>query len=344
MTLADATLDQPTLAESLSVTRQAESAWPVNPDVPATSCNFTVNELVKQVDPPKAREIVGTIFRDLLRLLECLHPIESQLSHVDDAEETFALFQFIHDEACALVRFIRDDALTCEALDEELCDRLDGISFAVSHDMQRVFEPKLPGATEESSRRAVIGRLFRAHDVLTDCLQQATIALATMFDPEVVGTKLFNNSEMRYRQSVQLCDDLSTLLRLFETCEATRVAPAFANLTAGIEKFRNESMECLRYSDSPQFEIFCERIQLAATLEELEPVLHQFRCFVETLLGQVRKRAVLANVFSIEFGGDDIQQSPSPAQNCSTQSYSRTDFHDDNVTRNTPAIAVQPRY
>jgi len=181
--------------------------------------------------------------------------------------------------------------------------------------------------------------LFRAHDVLTDCLQQATLSLASMFDNEIVGTTLFNNSEMRYRQSIQLCDDLSTLLKLFEACEKTPVKPAFAKLTAGIEKFRNESMECLRYSDCPQFESFCERIQLAATPQELEPVVHQFRCYVETLLGQVRMRAVLANVFPIEFGGDDLQQSLSSAQNSSAQSYSRIDFEDDSITRDILAIA-----
>lgn len=335
MTLADSTLNQSTLAESLSVTRPAESAGPVNPDVSATSCSFHLNQLVKQIDPLKVREIVGTVFGDLLRLLECLSPIESHLHQVDEAEETFALFQIIHDEAGALVKFIREDALTCEALNEELCDTLDGITFAVSHDLQRVFETKLPGGTEERTGRVVVGKLFRAHDVLTNCLQQATISLATMFDPALVGTKLFSNSDMRYRQSVQLCEDLSTLLKLVEACGETRVEPAFANLTAGLEKLRNESMECLRYSDRPQFESFCERIQLAATPPELEPVLHQFRCYVETLLGQVKMRAVLANVFPIEFGANDIQQLPSPAQNSSTQSYSPTDFQDDNVAWNT---------
>lgn len=321
------------------MTRHTESAWPVNPSESAASCNFTVKQILQQIDAPKARKVVGTIFGNLLRLLECLHPIESQLNHVEDAEETFAVFQFIHDEACELVKFIREDALTCNALDEELCDTLDAITFAVSHDLQRVFETKLPGATEESSRRVVVGRLFRAHDVLTDCLQHATISLASVFDPEIVGTTLFNNSEMRYRQSIQLCDDLSTLLKLFEACEKTPVKPAFAKLTAGIKKFRNESMECLRYSDCPQFESFCERIQLAATPQELEPVVHQFRCYVETLLAQVRMRAVLANVFPIEFGGDDLQQSLSSAQNGSGQSYSRIDFEDDSSARDILAIA-----
>ena len=337
MTLALLTPNEATLAEPVSAMRPAECAGLVDPGVPATSCSFHINQLVKQIDPPKVREIVDTIFADLLRLLEYLRPIESDLQQVDEAEETFALFQFIHAEASTLVKFISEDALICEALNEELRDTLDGIVFAVSHDLQRVFEP---GTTEERTGQVVVGKLFRAYDVLTNCLQQATISLATMFDPELVGTKLFNNSDMSYRQSVHLCEELSTLLILIDACGGTRVEPAFANLTARLEKFRNESMECLRYSDWPQFESFCERIQLAATPLELEPALHQFRCYVETLLSQIKMRAVLANVVPIEFGADDLQQLPSSDQNSSVQSYLTADFQDDGVIRDTFAIAV----
>ena len=339
MTLVLHTPDQATLAEPVSAMRPAECAGLVNPGVSATSSSFHINQLVKQIEPPKVREIVDSIFADLLRLLEYLRPIESDPQQVDEAEETLALFQFIHAEACVLVQSIREDALTCEALSEELRDTLDGIVFAVRHDLQRVFESKPPGTTEERTGQVVIGKLFRAYDVLTNCLQQATISLATMFDPELVGTKLFNNSDMSYRQSVQLCEELSTILKLIDACGETRSEPAFANLTARLEKFRIESMECLRSSDWPQFESFCERIQLATTPSELNPVLHQFRCYVETLLSQVKMRTVLANVVPIEFGADDLQQLPSSHQN-STQSYLAADFPDGSVTRDSFAIAV----
>jgi hypothetical protein len=60
------------------------------------------------------------------------------------------------------------------------------------------------------------------------------------------------------------------------------------------------------YSDWPQFESFCERIKVPGSATELEPVFNQFRCYLETLLSQVRMRAVLANVFPVQFGGGDI--------------------------------------
>jgi hypothetical protein len=68
-------------------------------------------------------------------------------------------------------------------------------------------------------------------------------------------------------------------------------------------------MECLMYSDWPQFEGFCEKIKVIES-PELESVLHQFRCYLETLLGQVRMRAVLTDVFPIQFGAAEGMQLP----------------------------------
>jgi hypothetical protein len=271
-----------------------------------TSCRLQIERVTRNIELLQVREIVDPVFKDLLRLLECLTLIESHLRQVDAADETFALFQIIHDEARLLVRFIREDGLNCAGMSDELRDTLDGITFAVNHDLQRVFETQQREATSEHTAHVVVGKLYKAHDVLTNCLQQSTITLAMMFDPELVGTRLFNNSDMRYRQSLQLCDDLSALLQLLETSEETIEEPALSELAAGIEKFRNESLECLAYSDWPQFESFCERMKVSGiSALELGPVLHQFRCYIETLLGQVRMRAVLANVSPIQFDADE---------------------------------------
>jgi hypothetical protein len=275
------------------------------------TCRFHINRLVQQIDSPELKGLIGTVFQDLLRLLECVGLVENYLRQVDAAEETFALFQLIHDEALRLVEFIRTDALNSNLLSEELADTLDGITFAVNHDLQRVFETEQQGATSQqpsqiSDAHVVVGKLYRAHDVLTNCLQQSTITLAMVFDSELVGAKLFNNSDVRYRQSLQLCQDLSELIQLVENSEKTSMGPTLTTLIDRIEKFRSESMECLMYSDWPQFESFCEKIDSSKTQSsELETVLHQFRCYLETLLDQVRMRNVLADVFPLGIGEED---------------------------------------
>jgi hypothetical protein len=311
-----------------------------------TSCRLQIDRVVTQIDSQQERQLVGAVFEDLLRLLECLSLIESHLRQVDAAVETFALFQLIHDEARVLVEFIREDGLNCVARNEDLVDTLDGITFAVNHDLQRVFETaphdQSDSATQKhtgSSHHVVLGKLYRAHDILTNCLQQSTITLAVVFDPELESTRLFNNSDMRYRQSLQLCQDLSTLLQLVEAAEKDDAS--LPSLIADLEKFRSASMECLMYSDWPQFESFSERIKLPATSEtELETVLHQFRCYLETLLGQVRMRAVLANVFPIQFGAGDTLHATTAGHDTPAASFASFDFEEANSSWNTLAVAV----
>jgi hypothetical protein len=289
---------------TLSPIQHSDSIGMLNLHVPKTTCGYHINHLVKEIPSPAVRDIVGTVFEDLLRLLECLSLSESHLRQADAASETFALFQIIHDEARALVKFISDEALTCEALTEEVAEALDGITFAINHDLHRVFENQQHGA--DATPQVVVGQLFRAHDLLTNCLQQSTISLAITFDRKLDGTKLFDDSDTRYRQSIKLCEDISTLLAFVEACGGRLEGSAFASLKARVEVFRNESLEFLMYSDWPQFEGFCEKISLPEVSSlELESVLHQFRCYLETLLGQVRMRAVLANVIPAQFGADN---------------------------------------
>ena len=298
------------LAPTESFSDDSARLLPVGSQPPVQPrCQHEIDRVVRQIEPPEVRKIVEAVFRDLIRLLECLELIESHLRQPDAADETFALFQLIHDEAQVLVDYIREDGLNCTAMNDELIDALDGITFAVSHDLQRVFEFEQSAMGSSQTSHVVVGKLYRAHDLLTNCLQQSTITLAMIFDPELEGSRLFNNSDMRYRQSLQLCEDLSALSQLLDVCGNTLDESSLMNLTAGIEKFRNESLECLMYSDWPQFESFCERINVAGTSWlDLDPVLHQFRCYVETLLGQVRMRAVLANVFPIQFGAGGSSQ------------------------------------
>jgi len=291
-----------------SVVRSTQTFGLATPD--CNACRSQINAVVRDIESSAAKEIVTVVFDDLLRLLECLDLIEVHLRKLDSAEQTLALFQLIHDDARSLVDFMKAEVMKPEAVTGELFDTLDGISFAVNHDLQRVFEPNPSASSESNETHAISGKLYRAHDVLTNCLQQSTITLAMVFDPELDGMKLFNNSDMRFRQSLQLCEDLAQLIRLVEAAEENQALSG--PLAEGIQKFRNESMELLMYTDWPQFEGFCEQFDTQDHAQQLNTVLHQFRCYLETLLGQVRMRAVLANVFPLGFG--DQRFSPAHAE------------------------------
>jgi hypothetical protein len=342
MTSTNLISNQSSPAASFVGSGHSELGPAMNPETPEqAACRSNIDRVVKQIEAPEVRVIIGTVFQDLLRLLECLSLIESHLGQVDAAQETFAFFQLIHDDACTLVDYIRTDGLDCQLMTEELTDTLDGIAFAVNHDLRRVFETESIGPPANKEAHVVAGKLYRAHDVLTNCLQQSTITLAIVFDPELAGARLFNSSDMRYRQSLQLCQDLSKLIELVETSEEKKMEPTLTRLAAGIETFRNDSMEFLMYSDWPQFESFCERITLSTTdVQELESVLHQFRCYLETLLGQVRMRAVLANVFPVQFGEEAHGPLPMTVADDSQLSSATFAPHDDGPGWRAFAFAV----
>lgn len=296
---------QPPVTAPLAVKRPASAGPFVNTiEADEESCRWQMDCLVQRIESSEIRGIVDTVVKDLMRLLECLRLIEHHLSRVDKVEETFAFFQLIREEARSLVEFIRTDALNCDFIPEELADTLDGISFAINHDLQRVFESDGNTPLCDHQTYVVLSRTHRAHDVLTNCLQQSIVSLAIAFDREMVGARLFNNSDMRHRQSLQLCQDLTTLQVLVAEAQPCG-RQALCNLLTGLEKFRGESLEYLMYSDWPQFEGFCEMISLSTEdAPKLGPVLHQFQCYLETLLGQVRMRSVLADVSSGPFPED----------------------------------------
>jgi hypothetical protein len=314
MTITNSISNDVSLASSA---RSSQTFSLATPD--SNACRFQISCLVKDIDSPAVREIVEAVFHDLLRLLECLDLVEVHLRKIESAEHTFEVFQLIHDDARALVDFIRTEALRPATLTEELFDTLDGISFAVNHDLHRVFETDVQPPGEGDGTHAIVCKLYRAHDVLTNCLQQSTISLAMVFDPGLDGLKLFNNSDMRFRQSLQLCEDLAQLIQLVEASEENPRDTVFGILTDGIQKFRNDSMEFLMYSDWPQFESVCEQIDPRHDAQQLSAVLHQFRCYLETLLGQVRMRAVLANVFPLGFGDDQFSTPNSGADQCAVE-------------------------
>jgi hypothetical protein len=255
-------------------------------------CSWHLDRVVDEIANPEVKTIVRTVFQDLLRLLECLRLIETHLTYVDKAEQTFAFLHLMYDEARALVDFIQGDALDTESIQGDLANALDGVSFALTHDLRRISRSEASSATPPHAR---LSEIHRAHNILTNCLQQSTIGLAIVFDSGLVGSKLFNNSDVRYRQSLQLSQALITLCHLVELAGETGDLVAINNLNMSLDEFRNHSMEYLMYSDWPQFEGFCERISQAANdFTSVAPVLHQFQCYLETLLTQVRMRAVLA--------------------------------------------------
>lgn len=284
---------QPILLDRLAESNRAsESQRAFGPDL-----QIRVEAAIESIDDPVVRAIAGSIMGQLNRLLDWLKLIESNIRKLDTLRENLSLLDLVHLEARSAIAHIEEKAIEMDGVNEVFRDVLDGISYTITHDLKRVFECELLGPIAEQPTPVVYGKIVYAQGLLNNCLQQSTITLVHHFDQALDGASLFNDSEERLEQSLLLCGDLLSLIRFVRRAQ-DRPAPDTHNaLVKQITEFRDGSMQYLMYRDWKGYEKLAHEIMMSIEHEgDSLPLLHQFRCYLETIFGHVRMRAVLTNV------------------------------------------------
>jgi hypothetical protein len=254
-----------------------------------------IDRLLERIEEG-VRKPVAVVFSSLLSLLNQVSVFEN-LRQGRPVDATGAALDNFRNEANTLVDFMLATATTTANRNELLSETLDGISFALSHDVKRIFDCELKALNWKAGEQLGKGKVAYIQGLLTNCLQQSTITLAQVFDPSLDGSRLFDNYKARLKESLILCRDLTDMLKAVGACK-NHVATTFPILVERVNRFRNESMQFLMYRDWKEFETITESL-VGSTAEASEPgsALHSFRCYLETLLGQVILRAVLVDVF-----------------------------------------------
>jgi hypothetical protein len=262
----------------------------------ATTLHEQLTALLEDIDEQMLRALMLRIFSDLTRLLEYLRMAETALERERAPLENISFFTFVHEEARALQIFIENRALRSqECRRAHLTGALDGVSFALRHELRRVYEQELCLLSASEPERITRGRLTHARGLLVNCFQQSLIILAQAFDPSLTGTQLFNDLPTRVEQSLVLRRDLWTLVQLARRAEADAALESTIAFIQYLETFRHGSMHFLMYKDWQVYERFVDEVMATGSIAEIAPVLNRFACYLETLFGQVRMRAVLAN-------------------------------------------------
>ena len=173
------------------------------------------------------------------------------------ANETEAALDSFRDQANVLVDFMLATATKSASQHELLSETLDGISFAMSHDVKRIFESELKAPNWKTGEQLSIGKVAYIRGLLTNCLQQSLITLAQVFDPSLDGARLFDNNKARLRESLVLCRDLMDMLQIVHNAETAldQQSPILVNR---VQRFRHESMQFLMYKDWQAFESITE--------------------------------------------------------------------------------------
>jgi hypothetical protein len=250
--------------------------------------------LARLADHPR-HAMLKRVFDDMTRMLGYLKLVEHKVRQERLLVATMSVFLRLHSEARSLVAFIEGDAWRQARGDEVLAGALEGIGYALSHELRRVFEDELAGLDELTTPSAVRARLEHAHGLLRNAMQQSLIVLAQVFEPTVTGEELFDDFAARRQQSLKLYRELEQLLQLahqVETAGDQRAAPL---LLARLILFRDESMCHLMYRDWDEYESFIVELRAAQSQFELATVLNSLTCYLEALLCQVRMRSALAD-------------------------------------------------
>ncbi len=149
-----------------------------------------LNTIIVSIEPAEISNLLESVFTDLNRLLGYLKQVRTAARIGDSADAALFLLDVIRSESLAATGFI-DFQCASLALPANLCEELERVSFAVRHELKSVFDRILNGVDGATGIEEVCERLADAHDLLHNCFQQSTIALARVFEPELDGQVAF---------------------------------------------------------------------------------------------------------------------------------------------------------
>ncbi len=258
-----------------------------------------ISTALDEIDDPTVHEIAETVFSEIVRVFNRLTLIENNLHKLDTLLENLSLLDVLQFEIHNFVDFLENEAMRSPSVDGKLHDVLDGICYGISHDLKRIFERELTGGIRDQSTPIVYGKILHAHGLLTNCFQQSVITLMQVFNPTLDPLQIFDDFEERVRQSLTLCNDLASLMRVCRVAEGENTPDALRLVVQDTLKFRDGSMHYLMYRDWRGYEKLA--LSLIASIEanhDSRDLLHQFSCYLEVLYGHVKMRAVLRDMFA----------------------------------------------
>lgn len=251
--------------------------------------------LSTHVAPDPLAADVGSIFSRLFRLLELLRFVDSAMNSGEPLKQTLPYFTSLREESCGLLDLVGERTLRIEGLDPSVHEQIDATAYAVRMELRKAFEHELVGLSALRHAPQIYAKVENAHGLLRDCFQQSVISVARAFDARYDGSSLFNSFRTKLEQSLLLRRELWAVLDAVRHLGDGQEPRALQTLRRRLDSFRHGGLRYLMYKDWESFEMFVEEVTDAKGAAELQPALHRFHAFLETLLSQVSMRAVLAD-------------------------------------------------
>ncbi len=254
-----------------------------------------IQGLLRNINNEALRQDVERTLTEFFRLLQYLDFIQDDLRQDRPLKGSLLIFTLIRSETEGLLEFLETRLLRIPDLTPDVSDTVDATIYALQMELRKVFGRELVGFIHLRQAPPIYAKVENAHGLLRDCFQQSLVSLAQAFDQTFDGGAAFDGFQTKLEQSLHLRNDIWRLLchlRKFEgRPEKNYVAPLLDQITL----FRDTSLRYLMYKDWDEYEHFLEDAISARNIEELLKIVHVLSTFLETLLGQINMRAVLAN-------------------------------------------------
>jgi hypothetical protein len=250
--------------------------------------------IVETVEPARARGLMENVFDDLNRLLGYVEQLKAVLDSAEGITHALLLLEALRAEALATAYGLDSE---CEAghLPSDLSEELERTGFAVRHELRAVFGRVVVGVEHLEDASEARSRLAEAHDLLRNCFQQSTIALAQLLRPSFDGADIFEDLRVKRENSRRLYEDLDALLRSARSAERRTDRLSLTLFNARLEHFRCDSMRHLMKKDTETCLSFVEDFRaLPVQGEAPRFFLHRFSCYLEILVKHVSMRSVLS--------------------------------------------------
>ncbi len=238
-------------------------------------------------------EICG-ILREFASIHMALGIVGRMLRNDEPLKPTLLIFAFVYEQTQTLIGQINHRLSVMTDEETEVFIALDGASYSASLEIKKAFNQELSGIVGVRPAHLVYAHVEVANSLLSASFEEIIASIARTFDSAIRIADIFPSFTAKLEQSLTLRSGLAKMLRAVKGAENTPNDDAIGQMRNTIELFNHEAFHFLYYKDKETVERFTEEILYTNEAKDLVPILHRFGAYLETLLGAVSMRAVLA--------------------------------------------------
>ncbi|HUF03839.1 MAG TPA: hypothetical protein VMM38_06650 [Aridibacter sp.] len=245
--------------------------------------------------PERWSHDLGVVLPKIGTMMSYLRVVASLLERDEPLRQTILLFSRVDDLMRELMGFINNRLRRFPDDTDALFGSLDGAAYTASIELRKVHANELKGLLEVRPTPLLFARIETAYSLLNDSLQMTLVNFAQLLDRNIEPTDVFPDLLTKEQQSIQLRENMWDLLQIVQKTEQDPDNCLPEKLKKELASFRDKNLYYLFYKDMESVERFIEEVVITSENKDLVPLLHRFGAYLETLLGQVNMRVVLAN-------------------------------------------------